>query len=175
MTADQAYVRSLFSYRDGALLWVPRTEDSFLRPCDATRYRNQHQGRSAGHEDRRGYRQLALPDGTRCLAHRIVWLWHNGPIPEGFEIDHIDGDNRNNRIENLRAVPHVENLKNRAKLRTNTSGTTNVQWISGRRKWRARGFIGGSKHLGYFVERDEAVEAIRTYYRAHGCTERHGI
>jgi hypothetical protein len=175
MTTDQNYVRSLFLYHDGQLLWKPRTDDTFQRPCDAARYRNNFANRNAGYEDWRGYRQLNLPDGTRTLAHRIVWIWHNGPISNGLTIDHIDGDTRNNRIKNLRAVPHSENMKNRAKGRTNTSGITNVQWLPERGKWRARGFIGGSKHLGYFAEKDDAVKAIRAYYQANGCTDRHGL
>ena len=175
MTASQDYVRSLFSYHDGQLLWRPREDNTFLRPCDAARYKNNCAGQNAGWEDGRGYRQLTLPNGTRTLAHRVVWLWHNGLIPDGLAIDHIDGKPNNNRIENLRAVSHSENMKNRAKSQINTSGATNVQWLPERRKWRARGFIGGSKHLGYFDAKDDAVQAIRAYYRLHGCTERHGI
>lgn len=175
MAMDQEYIHSLFLYHEGQLLWKPRNENTFLRPCDASRYRNRYAGRSAGHEDRRGYRQLALPDGTRTLAHRVVWVWHNGTIRGGLEIDHIDGNPRNNRIENLRAVSHSENQKNRAKPKTNTSGNANVKWLPERRKWRARGFIGGSKHLGYFSKEQEAVAAVRAYYQANKCTERHGL
>ncbi len=42
---------------------------------------------------------------NRLHAHGIVaraWL---GPIPEGWEIDHIDGDNMNFNITNLRLLP----------------------------------------------------------------------
>lgn len=37
---------------------------------------------------------------------------HNGPIPDGLFIDHIDRDKRNNRIENLRLVTWSENQRN---------------------------------------------------------------
>lgn len=46
-----------------------------------------------------------------CRVHRIVWELHNGPVPEGLEIDHIDGNKQNNDISNLRAVSHSENLR----------------------------------------------------------------
>ena len=44
--------------------------------------------------------------------HRAVWAWHNGCFPT-MQIDHIDHDPMNNRIENLREVTASENLMNR--------------------------------------------------------------
>jgi hypothetical protein len=38
--------------------------------------------------------------GHRQYAHRLVWLYHHGFMPK--MITHIDGDTKNNRIENLR-------------------------------------------------------------------------
>lgn len=36
--------------------------------------------------------------------HRVVWETHNGPIPRGHQIHHINGDFGDNRIENLQCV-----------------------------------------------------------------------
>ena len=33
--------------------------------------------------------------------HRAVWEYHNGPIPAGFHVHHVDGKTRNNQPENL--------------------------------------------------------------------------
>ena len=33
--------------------------------------------------------------------HRAVWEEANGPIPDGYVIHHVNGDKRDNRIENL--------------------------------------------------------------------------
>lgn len=44
--------------------------------------------------------------------HRQVWIYHNGEIPKGLVIDHIDRDRGNNQIENLRLVTQSENNKN---------------------------------------------------------------
>lgn len=37
--------------------------------------------------------------------HRVVWEYHNGPIPKGYHIHHIDGDRSNNQLENLLCEP----------------------------------------------------------------------
>lgn len=47
------------------------------------------------------------------LVHRAIWEAFNGPIPEGYDIDHIDSDPHNNRLENLQAITHLENIKKR--------------------------------------------------------------
>lgn len=44
--------------------------------------------------------------------HRQVWIYHNGDIPQGYVIDHIDRNRNNNQIENLRLTTQSENSKN---------------------------------------------------------------
>ncbi len=48
----------------------------------------------------------------RFLEHKVLWVYYNGDIPDGFEIDHINQDKLDNRIENLRCVPKHVNLSN---------------------------------------------------------------
>ena len=51
--------------------------------------------KTAGKTTRNGYRTLTLQKNnvnyTFC-EHRCVWVWHNGEIPDGMEINHIDFD-----------------------------------------------------------------------------------
>lgn len=45
-------------------------------------------------------------------VHRLVWETFKGEIPEGMQIDHIDGNPENNRLDNLRCVTPKENSNN---------------------------------------------------------------
>ena len=43
-------------------------------------------------------------------AHRIIYRTLVGEIPNGYEIDHINGDRTDNSINNLRIVTHSQNM-----------------------------------------------------------------
>ncbi len=51
-------------------------------------------------------------DRNQALAHRLAWLYVHGEWPKR-QIDHIDGDKRNNRLSNLRDVTANQNQQNR--------------------------------------------------------------
>lgn len=52
--------------------------------------------------------------------HKIVAETFLGPVPDGLEIDHRDGDKSNNNVTNLEYVTHAENMRRRyARARTN--------------------------------------------------------
>lgn len=74
-----------------------------------------------------GYIRVML-DGKGYLAHRIIWEMHNGQIPNGMQIDHINHIRNDNRIENLRLVSNQDNQKNTKRSGNNKSGVTGVCW-----------------------------------------------
>lgn len=43
------------------------------------------------------------------LVHRLVWVAFRGPIPEGYEINHIDENSSNNRLDNLNLLTRAGN------------------------------------------------------------------
>ena len=70
-------------------------------------YRNRlaqsHQGR---------YLRVYLGETNRhALVHRVVWLAANRNIPADMEINHKNGDRRDNRIDNLEVVTHRDNVR----------------------------------------------------------------
>ena len=58
-----------------------------------------------------GYVRVSI-DGSHYLVHRIIYAMVRGPIPDGLNLDHINGVRHDNRIENLRLVTHQENAFN---------------------------------------------------------------
>ena len=65
-------------------------------------------GKKIGSLNNCGYVQLTFKNKT-TLAHRIIWEMHNGTIPEGYDIDHINKVRTDNRIQNLRLLTVAEN------------------------------------------------------------------
>lgn len=57
-----------------------------------------------------GYAQ-AWDGVTVVLAHRIVWEWHHGPIPEGMTVDHICHAQKCVEIEHLRLITNLQNAR----------------------------------------------------------------
>lgn len=94
---------------------VVKIEDSTYR-ASSNGYIINKQGRPlVGSENGKGYCQHQIKINNRVKSYytaRLIYEAFNGKIPEGLEIDHIDGDPRNNKLENLRAVTHKENMNN---------------------------------------------------------------
>jgi hypothetical protein len=65
-------------------------------------------------------------NGQRYLVHRIIWVLEKGYCPIDLEIDHIDGNPFNNRIENLRLATSKQNQRNRSKNINNKTGVHGV-------------------------------------------------
>ena len=65
---------------------------------------------SNGSLDKDGYLIIKVKE-KQFKAHRIVWLLHYGKFPE-MELDHINHNRTDNRIENLREVDRQGNIDN---------------------------------------------------------------
>ena len=109
--------------------------------------------------------------------HHLVWLWHYGEWPT-TQLDHINRNPFDNRLENLQKTTNEFNSRNRIKTNANTSGYTGVSWNKNSRKWRAYIMVNyKEKHLGYFYTAEKAHQTREEYIAAHpefGFTQQHG-
>jgi hypothetical protein len=103
-----------------------------------------------------GYRRIRFGANRKLQAHRIAWLLHFGVDPFPLEIDHIDGDRQNNRIQNLRVATRQQNQFNRGPNNGSRSGMKGV-YPSGK-KWRAA--IRADGHLQWIGTFETAEEAF---------------
>lgn len=90
-------------------------------------------------------------------VHRLIVEANIGRIPDGHEVDHIDGDRSNSVIGNLRIATYLQNVRN--KINTGMSdGHRGVSFYKG--KWRAKIYTKNKcKQVGSFATEAEAVKA----------------
>lgn len=148
----QQRLRELFTYADGNLI------------------RN---GKVAGSVNKRAYRCICV-DYKIYKAHRLVFLYHHGYLPE--QIDHADKNPSNNRIENLRAANNGQNCMNRGMMKNNTSGSKNVFWDKEVKKWRVAVRLNKKlRSFGRYVDKELAdLVAIMAREKYHKEFANHG-
>lgn len=96
----------------------------------------------AGNITKFGYKKVRI-DGKDYQIHRIIYKLHHGDIPTDKQIDHIDGNKLNNRLNNLRLVDNQENGKNRRINSDNKSGIVGICWYKKSNKWQAQIKVNG--------------------------------
>jgi HNH endonuclease len=153
------YLQSLFEYKDGELYWR-----------ETTRGKRQA-GAKAGTRSHH-YFQICI-DHKLYRTHRLVWAYHNGPTPH--QIDHINGDAFDNRIENLRECTLSQNQYNRKIAKQNKSGVKGIGWCKQKQKWRGRMIVDGKEHhIGFFDSIEDAEKAVQEKRALlHGIFARH--
>lgn len=72
---------------------------------------------------RDGYHAVGDGRGGLVYAHREVWTWVNGPVPEGLELDHLCRVRRCVNPAHLEVVTHAENVR-RGTVGSNTRAKT---------------------------------------------------
>ena len=116
-------------------------------------------GRRAGTLKDNGYLHFTV-DGVKWGAHRLAWLYVHGQWPDG-DIDHIDGNRRNNALANLRDVSRSTNLQNLrcAKSHNKSTGLLGAHFHRQSGRYTSRIQTNGrDKHLGTF-DTPEAAHA----------------
>lgn len=178
---DITLLRELLRYEPetGKLFWLPRPVSMF-EPTAKKSAKSQADwwnGRFAGAEaftaQAKNGRFHGRIFGEGYYAHRVAWALQTGEWP-AHEVDHKDGDGANNRFDNLRAVTHAVNMKNKRLYR---SGNGVVHGIVRRKAgtWQAHiANHGRRRHLGTFkcfgkaVAARKAAEKQQNYFENHG-------
>ena len=121
------------------------------------------------HPTNKGYINIGI-NKKKYLLHRLVYKYHNEDFDitdrsSKNQIDHIDINPLNNKIENLRVVNNSQNCRNKKKKENCSSKYRGVCWEKRNSKWKAAICINSKvKHLGYFINEEEANEC---YKKAH--------
>lgn len=135
----QSELREAFTYEDGVLL---------------------RRGKPTGRKNTSGRLQISYKQ-KRYISARLIWAYHHGD-PGDLEVDHIDGDSGNDRIENLRLATHTQNQWNRPKK--------GVHWDEHNKVWVAQLSFNGKQHkLGQSKDR---AAMVKLHQRT--CKEQHG-
>lgn len=177
---SQEKLNMLLSYdaQTGGLTWNSRDISTFqetgTRPASWLwkHWQSKMAGKPAG-SIQKGYARCCV-DSENYLAHRVIWKMVNGTDP--LQIDHIDGNKSNNRMENLRDVSHQVNAKNRKLYENNTTGVPGVSFHPRDKVWQVRIGVGRGEevHLGNYDNRQIAIavriaaQTLLDYHENHG-------
>ncbi len=168
-------IHQFIKHENGRYFWLPRPRSMFksdrLYKIWNTRFAGKETLNAIGPH---GYHAIGI-FGKRYQAHRFIWAFHHGEWPEG-QIDHINHNRADNRIENLRVVSHAENQRNRPLQSNNLSGFAGVYYHKPNGKWRALiKHAGTSYALGIFDEISDAVKAREAAKLKFGFHPNHGV
>ena len=153
----QQLVADCFDHKDGHLYWkkVVHPNKQYLV------------GQEVGCIHQTGYRHVTW-QGKVYKVHRLIYLLEHGYLPK--EIDHINGNRQDNRLENLRDVTRSQNQFNKSMCKNNTSGSRGVSWHKKSSSWVVRVCTNNkSKSIGYFKDLELAglvADEARSIY--HG-------
>lgn len=174
------FIRPFLRYEvaTGALFWLPRVAGTPYGEWEVTEitakiFNKKCAGKRAERWNRQNYGRVRLFK-VDFQASRIAWALSCGVWP-ALQLDHIDGDPQNNRLENLREVTHRENCMNRKTRIDCPTSYTGIRPNRNRRGWDVRiGVKGREIFIGRYDEFDEAVKARLKAEQEHGFHPNHG-
>lgn len=171
-------LNELLSYepKTGILTWKARSAGHFTggvyppqRRVD--RWNARYSGRPAGCDNGGGYLAFKVNRVT-VKCHRAAWALYYGRWPD-LDIDHINGNRSDNRIENLREADRTTNNRNAAIRSDNKTGVSGVTYRRGRYVANIRG--GGKQiHVGVFDCIEDAAAARKLFESSLGYSVGHG-
>ncbi len=143
--------------RRGRIVPAFQIDEKFAEEISRWKWRMVGQGYLAGRVN-----------GDSIYLHRYIWLLHTGSLPQQ-DIDHINRDKLDNRVENLRDVSRSENNRNQTplwqlgrKMRKKSELPIGVRRDPACRSRPYKAAVrdnGKIKHLGMFATPEEASAA----------------
>lgn len=126
---DTSFLKECFLYdpETGVLTWKERPVSHFKNLQGCKSFNVRYAGKKAGTRQHRrgGQKHHVCMDISRngfysqITAHKAAWIWSGNIIPDGFDIDHENGDPWDNRFSNLRLADKNGSSRNRGEFRRN--------------------------------------------------------
>jgi len=110
------------------------------------------------------YFEIILSNRKCFKIHLLVWDHFGDKIRDGrkLQVDHIDENKTNNRIDNLQLLTNRQNTSKGKLKYNNSSQYTGVSWSNVCKKWQGLIQINGKlKYLGLFESEYEAHLAYK--------------
>ena len=170
-----AELKEILNYDEetGIFTWLNRPTTHFSSSRRADYMNKRYAGKQAGKINAHGYREIKV-FGRYYRAHRLAWLYVTGSIPDG-DIDHINHNKTDNRIQNLRVVSSNENSKNRPAQSNNSSGCTGVYFDKKSGLWISRIWVRKKQiRLGCYKSKESAIERRKSAEAEFGFHKNHG-
>lgn len=165
-----------YNHETGNMVWKARKESMFRASgkwtadqlCNS--WNKKYAGKTALSNKQKSGHMSGEIFGMSILAHRAAFAMYHG-IEVFDEIDHINGDPSDNRIDNLREVRAADNRKNTKIYRNNSSGVMGVSYDARWKNWKV---TVGRKYVGRFKAFDDAVDARKIAEKAENYHQNHG-
>ena len=140
---DYEEISKIVYYKDGLLFW-------------------KKNDKPAGTLTKDGYLKVQI-NKIPYSTHRLIWVLFNKEIPTNKQVDHINRNRSDNRIENLRLATASSNALNKPCKISNTG----IKGVSKDRDYYKVSFTvnGKSTHVGNFKNFEEAKKLAEEYYR----------
>lgn len=140
-------------------------------------------GAIAGYLTPYGYLQIRV-NNKLYMAHRLAWFYIHKTWPLA-DLDHINRDRTDNRINNLRECSRSYNNCNSKIPKSNTTGIKGISFDPVRQRYRAYLNLHGQRtekrfSLAYYKTKEKALEAATLWINelrsnVHGEFANHGI
>lgn len=137
---SQSELKELFEYRDGNLYWKESKKGT------------RGKSKIAGYKSTTDEYIYICVNYNRFKANRLIWIYHNGDIPNDMYIDHINRIKDDDRIENLRLATSSSNQLNRQ--------AKNIRFRKDRKKWQSYFNLDGKYISKHFDTEQEAIRWI---------------